>query len=286
MQESKKELSGRKLTREQQAAFAALEADDIVASVDTEKLIDDVNVRREQMRRQMQNPPKSKVQFRLSDVDEDVVLEDNVLHDSEEVIIDEEVILDEGNEEVILDEESTQLQYNKHTRVIDHPQPHSISDVSAAVEAAVSNKMNPLLQMQTDAPLFEGLPGYSGSSRQDNLETEHIPQPVKLRPRPILSDDLNHQKALAEIAAKAAIEAEKKKKEDAVKFKTPTGDPPPVDALVALTYHQREELLQKMYIKAKNNVMATADKDTDKNTINEAIRREMDRLLELYKSTH
>jgi hypothetical protein len=216
------------------------------------------------MCKQMQDPPKSKVRFRLSDVD-----------DNEEIIYESDTI--EDNEEII--DESDTPDDNENI------QSQSILD---AVEAAASNKMHPLLQMQTDLPLFEGLPGYTQSSRSDNVDLPEQSPIIKqqLRIKPVLSDDLNHQKALAEIAAKAALEAATKKKNDAVKFKTPTGDPPPVDALLSLTYNQREELLQKMYIKAKNNVMATADKNADKDTINEAIRREMDRLVDLYKSTH
>jgi hypothetical protein len=53
-----------------------------------------------------------------------------------------------------------------------------------------------------------------------------------------------------------------------------------------MTYHQREELLQKMYLKAKKNISTTLPKETPKETFNEAVRREMDRLVELYKETH
>ena len=96
-------------------------------------------------------------------------------------------------------------------------------------------------------------------------------------------------KTIAEIAAASAKKIAETKT-DTISFKTPSLEPPVVNALLALTYSQREELLQRMYIKAKNNIMeeiiTSGNKDATQEEINAKIRKEMDRLVELYKETH
>lgn len=72
-----------------------------------------------------------------------------------------------------------------------------------------------------------------------------------------------------------------------VKFVTDTGEPPVVSALLKISPADRDKLYEKLYQTAKNNVLAQVDgKQVEPSRLNELIRKESDRLLQVYKETH
>jgi hypothetical protein len=72
-----------------------------------------------------------------------------------------------------------------------------------------------------------------------------------------------------------------------VTFRSATLDPPEVSALTKISCSQRDDLIQKLYLQAKENVESqTADLNMDQEKKDEIIRRETTRLLNVYKETH
>lgn len=75
-----------------------------------------------------------------------------------------------------------------------------------------------------------------------------------------------------------------------IKFVTDTGEPPVVSALLKISPADRDKLYEKMYNTAKTNVTRQLGSNNtstlSQERINELIRNESDRLLQVYKETH
>ena len=142
------------------------------------------------------------------------------------------------------------------------------NDVTDALEAAIHGKTHPLLQMQLDNPIFQMI------------------NEAKPARQPIYSDDIKKKNVLAEIAAAAAKE-QIKNAETTNPFSERIDDPPVVDALLSITYSQREELLQRLYQKAKKTITNNPENASlPQEKILELTRAETTRLLNLWKATH
>jgi hypothetical protein len=71
-----------------------------------------------------------------------------------------------------------------------------------------------------------------------------------------------------------------------IKFKTPDTEPPVINALTKLTFSERNDMLQKLYLKAKRNIIENYPTEMNQEKINELIREECNNLLNEYIETH
>jgi len=241
-----------KLTKMQEAARKVLTVEDLEAK----ELDEHVSRRRKQMQEDMANPPKKDVKFTL-----DIDAKDDSESDSESGEVLEEV-------EIYSDtEDAAGIKTGTQTSGVKHP---AEADLETSLKSIMKNvyddaSMHPLIAMQNEAPLFDGLPGLDTQSEQANtqLNTQSNTQPIPSRP-----DNL---------------------KIPEVKFISV--DTPPDNArmgpLYKLTTYQRKNLLQKFFLQAKKNVeLQLGGQSVSQEKFNELVKGESDRILYDYVDTH
>jgi hypothetical protein len=233
-----------------------------------EEIIDYMMLKRKQMQLDMLNPPKSDIKFTISD---------KYPHDEHQHDESNDIVYDNNDDNTcctaknnICENQQVVSHYNeKREDNLLETINELLNQNTVLYQTQITENTNLITQNNNlDKPCYE----------EDKLENKFEDKTYQLEGNMPIKNEQQNKKT--DNTQTDNTQTDNTQIDNTIKKSDP--EPPPINALTKLTVSERNTMLQKLYLKAKRNVLENYPNETDQEKINKLIRDECDYLLNEY----